>query len=114
MCTCVCLCARCDSTCVHFAFSVKALRFHLFCSYMTGLMDHPTFVRNLALVGHLHHGKTLLMDLLVQLTHKKEWNPEKEYRYTDTRKDEQVLDVCANRSFLHEPYSVILFVGGLH
>ena len=29
------------------------------------------------------------MDMLVQFTHVKDWNPEKEYRYTDTRKDEQ-------------------------
>jgi translation elongation factor EF-G len=45
----------------------------------------------LFLCSHLHHGKTSLMDLLVQLTHKKQWDPEKEYRYTDTRNDEQVL-----------------------
>jgi hypothetical protein len=68
---------------------------------MTGLMDHPTFVRNLALVGHLHHGKTLLMDLLVQLTHKKDWNPEKEYRYTDTRKDEQVWDLLWSSQLIY-------------
>ena len=39
---------------------------------------------------HLSHGKTLLMDLLVQQTHAKAWKLDKEYRYTDTLIDEQV------------------------
>lgn len=34
--------------------------------FLAGLMDHPTLVRNLCLIGHLHHGKTSFMDLLVQ------------------------------------------------
>ncbi len=57
--------------------------------YLTGLMDHPTLIRNVALLGHLHHGKTALMDVLVQSTHRRAWDPEREYRYTDTRIDEQ-------------------------
>ena len=30
----------------------------------------PQHVRNVAVVGHLHHGKTALMDMLVFETHK--------------------------------------------
>ena len=57
--------------------------------YLAGLMDHPGLVRHVAIAGHLHHGKTGLVDMMVQETHGKEWNPDTEYRYTDTRKDEQ-------------------------
>lgn len=32
------------------------------------------FVRNVAVVGHLHHGKTALMDMLVFETHKLDWD----------------------------------------
>jgi U5 small nuclear ribonucleoprotein component len=31
-------------------------------------------VRNVAVVGHLHHGKTALMDMLVFETHKMTWD----------------------------------------
>ena len=34
----------------------------------------PEFVRNVAVVGHLHHGKTALMDMLVFETHKLTWD----------------------------------------
>ena len=37
--------------------------------FLVGLMDNPNLVRNIALVGHLHHGKTSLMDMLVEQTH---------------------------------------------
>lgn len=36
----------------------------------------------MAVVGALHHGKTLLMDMLVQQTHLKTWDLGEEYRYT--------------------------------
>lgn len=35
-----------------------------------GLASNPESVRNVAIVGHLHHGKTSLVDLLVHETHK--------------------------------------------
>lgn len=34
-------------------------------------------VRNVAVVGHLHHGKTALMDMLVFETHKLIWDADK-------------------------------------
>ena len=37
--------------------------------YMLQLMDEPEFVRNIAVVGHLHHGKTSLCDMLIEQTH---------------------------------------------
>lgn len=48
--------------------------------------------RNVAIVGHLHHGKTSVMDMLVEQTHKvkDEWRTgEQQMRFTDTRFDEQ-------------------------
>ncbi|PJF19514.1 Eft1p, partial [Paramicrosporidium saccamoebae] len=37
--------------------------------FMLGLMDNPSRVRNLAIVGHLHHGKTSLLDVLATSGH---------------------------------------------
>jgi U5 small nuclear ribonucleoprotein component len=38
-------------------------------SFMTDLMNYPEQIRNVALAGHLHHGKTAFMDMLVLETH---------------------------------------------
>lgn len=38
-------------------------------SFMTDLMNYPDQIRNVAFAGHLHHGKTALMDMLVMETH---------------------------------------------
>nr|WJH19484.1 Elongation factor Tu GTP-binding domain-containing protein 2 (EFTUD2) [Euglena gracilis] len=48
-------------------------------NFLLGLMQTPKFIRNVALVGHLHHGKTSFMDYLL----------EADERYCDTRIDEQ-------------------------
>lgn len=37
--------------------------------FMADLMDNPNLVRNIALVGHLHHGKSTFVDCLMQQTH---------------------------------------------
>ena len=37
--------------------------------FMTDLMNFPDQIRNVALAGHLHHGKTAFMDMLVMETH---------------------------------------------
>lgn len=60
--------------------------------FLLGLMSNPSLVRNVALVGHLQHGKTLFMDMLVEQTHHSstfDQKSEKHIRYTDTRIDEQ-------------------------
>ena len=57
--------------------------------FIASLMNTPTLIRNVAIIGQLHHGKTLFVDSLVQATQEKAWDPAREVRYTDTRKDEQ-------------------------
>lgn len=37
--------------------------------FMMSLMQFPHMVRNVVVAGHLHHGKTSLLDMLVQQTH---------------------------------------------
>ena len=37
----------------------------------------PEMIRNVAVVGHLHHGKTALLDMLVYETHKLVWDADK-------------------------------------
>ncbi|KAJ2439416.1 hypothetical protein GGF42_007959, partial [Coemansia sp. RSA 2424] len=39
--------------------------------FLVDLLGYPAMTRNLAVAGHLHHGKTALVDLLVASTH--EW-----------------------------------------
>jgi U5 small nuclear ribonucleoprotein component len=58
---------------------------------MTDLMNYPEQIRNIAIVGHLHHGKTAFMDMLVMETHdiqdrldsKRGKKREEQLRYTD-------------------------------
>lgn len=61
--------------------------------FMATLSQKADLIRSVAICGHLSHGKTLLCDMLVQQTHKspertKQWNLNKEYKWTDNRKDE--------------------------
>lgn len=37
--------------------------------FLADMMDTPDLIRNVVLLGHLHHGKTTLIDCLVRLTH---------------------------------------------
>jgi U5 small nuclear ribonucleoprotein component len=58
--------------------------------FLAGLLAAPELVRNVAVVGHLHAGKTLLMDMLVEQTHDGAGaSPDAPLRFTDTRVDEQ-------------------------
>lgn len=52
-----------------FELGVKDSSTYVSTQFMLGLMSNPNLVRNVALVGHLHHGKTLFMDMLVEQTH---------------------------------------------
>ncbi|KAI9783457.1 MAG: hypothetical protein M1816_001381 [Peltula sp. TS41687] len=55
--------------------------------FMTDLMNFPDQTRNVALAGHLHHGKTAFMDMLVMQTHHLDARLEKR---TGKRRDEQL------------------------
>lgn len=58
--------------------------------FLTDLMDTPSLIRNVALVGHLHHGKTTFVDCLVRQTHPQFRDmEERNLRYTDTLFTEQ-------------------------
>ncbi|EEF29877.1 116 kD U5 small nuclear ribonucleoprotein component, putative [Ricinus communis] len=77
---------------IKFEVGVKDSSTYVSSQFLVGLMSNPSLVRNVALVGHLQHGKTLFMDMLVEQTHHMptfDMNSEKHMRYTDTRIDEQ-------------------------
>lgn len=38
------------------------------------MLHFPEMVRNIAIVGHLHHGKTMLLDMLIGETHGLVWD----------------------------------------
>ncbi|KAF0462937.1 P-loop containing nucleoside triphosphate hydrolase protein [Gigaspora margarita] len=49
------------------------------------MMNFPELIRNVAIIGHLHHGKTSFVDMLVNETHSSvAWDVDKQERYTDT------------------------------
>lgn len=54
---------------------------------MTDLLNYPEQTRNIALAGHLHHGKTAFMDMLVKQTHDLS---ERLNKRIGKRKDEQL------------------------
>lgn len=58
--------------------------------YLADIMDNPCLIRNVAMVGHLHHGKTSFIDCLIEQTHPDLVNREQnDLRYTDTLLVEQ-------------------------
>lgn len=66
-------------------------------NFMTDLMNFPEQIRNIAIAGHLHHGKTAFMDMLVMQTHdindrlekRTGRGREEQLRYTDIHQLEQ-------------------------
>ena len=72
--------------------------------FMMNLMNFPEMVRNVAIVGHLHHGKTSLLDALVYETHKMEVNVDKPVRYTDSH----LLERDRGISIKSAPLSLVL------
>jgi len=81
--------------------------------FLTSLMPHTALVRNIAVIGHLHHGKTTLIDNLVNTTHTFEVAQSRvglgstlmaERRYTDSRSDEQKRGLSIKAS----PISLLL------
>ncbi|KAM7508297.1 hypothetical protein LguiA_018750 [Lonicera macranthoides] len=77
---------------VKFELGVKDSSTYVSTEFLLGLSSNPSLVRNVALVGHIQHGKTVFMDMLVEQTHRIstfDENSEKHMRYADTRVDEQ-------------------------
>eukprot|EP00478_Filoreta_tenera_P000130 GABV01000130.1.p1 GENE.GABV01000130.1~~GABV01000130.1.p1 ORF type:complete len:380 (-),score=158.78 GABV01000130.1:744-1772(-) len=76
--------------------------------FLTSLMDHPTLIRHIAVVGHIHHGKTSLLDTLVAETHPEHpaFAPTRpqQPRYTDARHDEHTRAI----SIKSTPLSLVL------
>ena len=76
------------------------------------LMNHPDQIRNIAIAGHLHHGKTALMDMLVMETHdiqerldkKRGRKREEQLRYTEVH----VLERDRGLSIKAAPMSLVL------
>lgn len=68
------------------------LQAHAPVEFLAGLMGTPHLTRHVAVAGHLGHGKTALMDMLIEQTHDVDASitaDERLRRYTDTRRDEQ-------------------------
>ncbi len=65
--------------------------------FLVGLMETPALIRNIALVGQMHCGKTSFVDTLVRETHKFQdsheferfWAGARQPRFCDSRIDEQ-------------------------
>jgi len=58
--------------------------------YLADMMDSPDLIRNVSLIGHLHHGKTNFVDCLMEQTHHDIAKSEnRDLRYTDTLLTEQ-------------------------
>lgn len=72
--------------------------------FLLNLTGFPEMVRNVAVAGHLHHGKTALMDMLVFETHKLIWDADKPIRYTDTH----ILSREREVSIKSSPMSLVL------
>ncbi|KAF9447037.1 Calreticulin-domain-containing protein [Macrolepiota fuliginosa MF-IS2] len=72
--------------------------------FLLNMAAFPEMVRNVAVVGHLHHGKTALMDMLVFETHKLVWDADKPVRYTDTH----ILSREREVSIKSSPMSLVL------
>uniref|UniRef100_A0A336MK33 CSON002857 protein n=1 Tax=Culicoides sonorensis TaxID=179676 RepID=A0A336MK33_CULSO len=73
--------------------------------FLADLMDTPPLIRNVALIGHLHHGKTTFVDCLLRQTHPQfQTMEEKSLRYTDTLFTEQERGV----SIKSQPITLVL------
>lgn len=77
--------------------------------YQTEMMSQPEFIRNVSVVGNLHHGKTALCDMLVEATHKLTEEHSGHVnghvtRYTDT----SVVEIERGLSTKTNPLSMLL------
>ena len=67
-------------------------------------MQKPKLIRNVVVVGALHHGKTTLCDMVIESTFKTNPNNKESRKYTDLRVDEidRSISIKAN------PFQVLL------
>ncbi|KAI1730966.1 elongation factor tu GTP binding domain-containing protein [Ditylenchus destructor] len=73
--------------------------------FLVDLTNHPHLVRNIAIAGNLHHGKTSFVDSLVEQTHPEFYRYEdKDVRFTDTLFLEQQRG-CSTKSM---PISLVM------
>ena len=77
--------------------------------FLGGLMSNPELVRNISIVGHLHHGKTSVVDMFVEETHsvaaqQPHSGKFEQLRYTDYRLDEQKRGISIKAS----PMSLVM------
>lgn len=73
--------------------------------YLRFLAYKPELIRNIAVIGHLHHGKTSLVDLFIENTHPGyPTDPISQLRFTDTREDEILREI----SIKSKPVSLIV------
>ncbi|KAG9303617.1 hypothetical protein G9A89_018513 [Geosiphon pyriformis] len=73
--------------------------------FLVDMMNFPELIRNIAIVGHLHHGKTSFVDMLVNETHSSvAWDVDRQERYTDTH----VLERDRGVSIKSMPMTIIL------
>lgn len=76
-------------------------------SFLLNMMSFPDMIRNVAVVGHLHHGKTALMDMLVFETHKFVWDSDKPVRFVRspvTREFNDFAALCRYDTLIHTHY----------
>jgi U5 small nuclear ribonucleoprotein component len=67
------------------------------------MLQYPEMLRNVMVAGHIGHGKTALMDMLVFETHQLTWDADRPTRYTDTH----VLERAREMSIKSAPMSLI-------
>ncbi|QSL64146.1 hypothetical protein MERGE_000301 [Pneumocystis wakefieldiae] len=72
--------------------------------FMINLMSFPEFVRNIAFVGNLHHGKTSFLDLLIHETHDIKTESKKMLKYSDVH----ILERDRGLSIKATPISLVL------
>ncbi|ELP85176.1 116 kDa U5 small nuclear ribonucleoprotein component, putative [Entamoeba invadens IP1] len=69
--------------------------------YLKELMKNTSKIRNIAIAGALHHGKTELVDVFYQYTHEKQIDVEKmTQHYLDNRLDEQKMKISLQTNYI--------------
>jgi U5 small nuclear ribonucleoprotein component len=66
--------------------------------FMMNLMNFPEGVRNVAVVGHLHHGKTSLLDMLVHETHRMDVDTDTNVSGARAARVEACVEACVSCS----------------